>query len=322
MRLLRPLPWAKTYRDGAPSTLPLGSSLRSAAGAGASLFAVIDSTHWLLTLSCADRPGIVHQVTGAIVEAHGNITELQQFTSTESGRFFMRVQVQSGFDRSHFERAFATIASGLGAVWNLDYVGRRRRTLVLASKAGHCLNDLLFRQRSGYLPITMPLIIANHPDLNALADFYGVPFEVHAVTPDTKADVERRILDAVAEHEIELVVLARYMQILSPELCEELTGRAINIHHSFLPGFKGANPYRQAHSRGVKLIGATAHFVTSDLDEGPIIEQNVRRVDHTMDVPQLVAMGQEQESRTLTEAVKLFAERRVLLDGSRTVIFS
>lgn len=282
---------------------------------------MIDSTHWLLTLSCPDRPGIVHQVTGAIVEARGNITELQQFTSTESGRFFMRVQVQSGFDRSHFERDFAAIAEGLGAHWVLDYVGRRRRTLVLASKAGHCLNDLLFRQRSGYLPITIPKIIANHPDLSDLASFYGIPFEQHEVTPESKAEVERHILDVVAEHDIELVVLARYMQILSPSLCEELAGRAVNIHHSFLPGFKGANPYRQAHSRGVKLIGATAHFVTSDLDEGPIIEQNVRRVDHSMEVAQLVAMGQEQESRTLTEAVKLFAEHRVLLDGGRTVIF-
>ncbi len=310
---------------------------------------MIDSTHWLLTLSCPDRPGIVHQVTGAIVAASGNITELQQFTSTESGRFFMRVQVQtglsreeleqarateaidgrdersekpSGFDRSQFEAQFAAIAKKLDADWVLDYVGRRRRTLVLASKEGHCLNDLLFRQRSGYLPITIPLVISNHPDLSGLANFYDVPFEEHTVNAETKAAVERRILDAVAEHDIELVVLARYMQILSPELCEALAGRAINIHHSFLPAFLGANPYRQAHARGVKLIGATAHFVTSDLDEGPIIEQNVRRVDHTMDVPELVAMGQEQESRTLTEAVRLFAEHRVLADGARTVIFS
>ena len=282
---------------------------------------VIDSTHWLLTLTCPDRPGIVHAVTGAIVEAQGNITELQQFTSTESGRFFMRVQVQSGFDRSVFEENFGTIARELAAEWNLDFVGRRRRTLVLASKAGHCLNDLLFRTRSGYLPLRIPLIMANHPDLENLATFYGVPFEHLVVLPETKADAERRILDAVAEYDIELVVLARYMQILSPELCHELAGRAINIHHSFLPGFKGANPYRQAHSRGVKLIGATAHFVTSDLDEGPIIEQNVRRVDHSMEVPQLVAIGQEQEARTLTEAVRLFSEHRVLLDGARTVIF-
>jgi formyltetrahydrofolate deformylase len=233
----------------------------------------------------------------------------------------MRVQVQSGFDRSIFERAVAPIAAALDAEWVLDYVGRRRRTLVLASRAGHCLNDLLFRQRSGHLPIQIPLIIANHPDLADLAAFYSVPFEATELTATSKPEVERRILDAVAEYDIELVVLARYMQILSPELCKELQGRAINIHHSFLPGFKGANPYRQAHSRGVKLIGATAHFVTGDLDEGPIIEQNVRRVDHTMEVPQLVAMGQEQESRTLTEAVKLFSEHRVMLDGARTVIF-
>ncbi|MEA4944208.1 MAG: formyltetrahydrofolate deformylase [Propionicimonas sp.] len=282
----------------------------------------MDSTHWLLTLTCPDRPGIVHAVTGAIVEAQGNITELQQFTSTESGRFFMRVQVQQlGFDRSSFEDRFGAVADGLRAEWNLDYVGRRRRTLVLASKAGHCLNDLLFRTRSGYLPIQIPLILANHPDLEDLATFYAVPFEQLTVTPESKAEAEHRILDAVAEYDIELVVLARYMQILSPELCHELAGRAINIHHSFLPGFKGARPYHQAHSRGVKLIGATAHFVTPDLDEGPIIEQNVRRVDHTMGVSQLVAMGQEQEARTLTEAVRLFGEHRVLTDGTRTIIF-
>ncbi|WP_415099545.1 formyltetrahydrofolate deformylase [Micropruina sp.] len=282
---------------------------------------MIDSTHWLLTLACDDRPGIVHAVTGAIAQAYGNITELQQFSSPESDRFYMRVQVQSGFDRSVFEHAVTPIAQSLGAEWVLDYVGRPRRTLILASRAGHCLNDLLFRARSGYLQIEVPLILANHPDLGDLAAFYGVPFEDHVVLPHTKAAFEARVIEAVEQHDIELVVLARYMQILSPELCERLAGRAINIHHSFLPGFKGANPYRQAHSRGVKLIGATAHFVTADLDEGPIIEQNVRRVDHTVDVPELVALGQEQESRTLTDAVKLFAEHRIMADGQRTVIF-
>ncbi|MFT3861807.1 MAG: formyltetrahydrofolate deformylase [Micropruina sp.] len=281
----------------------------------------MDSTHWLLTLACEDRPGIVHAVTGAIAQAYGNITELQQFSSAESDRFFMRVQVQSGFDRSVFEHAITPIANSLNAEWVLDYVGRPRRTLILASKAGHCLNDLLFRARSGHLQIEIPLILANHPDLGDLAGFYGVPFEDHVVLPHTKAAFEARVLEAVEQHDIELVVLARYMQILSPELCERLAGRAINIHHSFLPGFKGANPYRQAHGRGVKLIGATAHFVTADLDEGPIIEQNVRRVDHSVDVPKLVEMGQEQESRTLTDAVKLFAEHRIMLDGQRTVIF-
>nr|WP_218184545.1 formyltetrahydrofolate deformylase [Nigerium massiliense] len=281
----------------------------------------MDSTHWVLSLQCDDRPGIVHAVTGAIATAQGNVTELQQFSSTDTGQFFMRVQVQSGFDRSVFEQAIAPIVRSLDAQWVLDYVGRRRRTLVLASTAGHCLNDLLYRQRAGLAPIAIAKIMANHPDLEDLASFYGIPFEHRAVTPDTKAAFEQAVLDTVAEYDIELVVLARYMQILSPRLCEALAGRAINIHHSFLPGFKGANPYRQAHSRGVKLIGATAHFVTEDLDEGPIIEQNVGRVDHTQPVSQLVAKGQELESRTLSEAVRLYAEHRVFLDGHRTVIF-
>jgi len=206
--------------------------------------------------------------------------------------------------------------------WHLDEVGRPVRTLVLASTAGHCVNDLLFRQRAGQLHIEIPLVLSNHGTLRDLVDFYGVPFESAPVTnPEEKAAFERRILEAVEEHDIELVVLARYMQILSPELCDALAGRCINIHHSFLPGFKGANPYRQAHARGVKLIGATAHFVTSDLDEGPIIEQNVVRVDHSRSVAELVAIGQDEESRTLSQAVKWFAERRVLLDGARTIIF-
>ena len=279
------------------------------------------SSHWVLTLECPDRPGIVHAVTGAIAAAQGNITELQQFSS-DSGRFFMRVQVQSGFERSAFEESVRPLAAYLQARWHLDEVGRPRRTLILASRAAHCLNDLLFRQRSGLLPIEVAGVMANHPDLRPLATFYGVPFSDHVVLPETKADFERRILERVEADDIELVVLARYMQILSPELCAALAGRAINIHHSFLPGFKGANPYRQAHERGVKLIGATAHYVTQDLDEGPIIEQNVTRVDHTRTVPELVALGQEQESRTLAAAVRLHAEHRVFLDGHRTVTFS
>lgn len=280
-----------------------------------------DSSHWVLTLDCPDRPGIVHAVTGVIAAARGNITELQQFSSDDTGRFFMRVQVQTGFNQTQFAEQVAPLAAMLDARWNLDLVGRRRRTLVLVSKAGHCLNDLLYRQRAGQVPIQIAKIMSNHPDLEGMASFYGVPFENHVVLPHTKPDFEAEVLKAVREYDIELVVLARFMQILSPELCDALAGRAINIHHSFLPGFKGANPYRQAHTRGVKLIGATAHFVTPDLDEGPIIEQNVRRVDHTKTVAELVAMGQEQESRTLTEAVRLFAERRVFLDGHRTVVF-
>jgi formyltetrahydrofolate deformylase len=194
---------------------------------------------------------------------------------------------------------------------------------VLASTAAHCVNDLLFRQRAGHLSLDIPLILSNHSDLRSLADFYGVAFECVPVTDDmSKTLMERRILDAVEDHNIELVVLARYMQILSPELCRALEGRAINIHHSFLPGFKGASPYKQAHARGVKLIGATAHFVTTDLDEGPIIEQNVVRVDHSRTPAELMSIGQDEESRTLTQAVKWFAEKRILVDGARTIIFT
>ncbi len=280
------------------------------------------ATHWILTLVCEDRPGIVHAVSGAIVAAEGNITESQQFSSDDTGTFFMRLQVETAVGRERFEESLRPVTERYGMRWRLDVVGRPLRTLVLVSRAGHCLNDLLFRQRAGQLTVDIPLVLANHPDLGSLASFYGVPFEhLPVVDEETKVAFEARILEAVQEHDIELVVLARYMQILSPALCEALAGRVINIHHSFLPGFKGANPYRQAHARGVKLVGATAHFVTSDLDEGPIIEQNVVRVDHTHSPAQLIAIGQDEESRTLTQAVKWLAEDRVLLDGVRTIIF-
>jgi formyltetrahydrofolate deformylase len=281
-----------------------------------------ESTHWILTLVCRDQPGIVHAVSGAIVSAGGNITESQQFSSADTGTFFMRLQVQSAIDAAGFEAALTAVIATYGMTWQLDVVGRRLRTLVLVSKAGHCLNDLLYRERAGQLSIEVPLVLGNHPDLSGLAEFYGVPFESHpVVSAGQKLAFEDRVLDVVEEHDIELVVLARYMQILSPELCATLEGRIINIHHSFLPGFKGANPYKQAHARGVKLIGATAHFVTSDLDEGPIIEQNVVRVDNSRTPSELVAIGQDEESRTLTQAVKWFAEHRVLLDQQRTIIF-
>jgi formyltetrahydrofolate deformylase len=280
------------------------------------------STHWILTLVCEDRPGIVHAISGAIVEAQGNITESQQFSSDDTGTFFMRLQVESAASREQFETALAPVTDRYAMTWQLDVVGRPLRTLVLVSKAGHCLNDLLYRERAGQLAIDMPLVMSNHPDLADIAEFYGVPFEHRAVTdPESKKAFERRVLEVVEEHDIELVVLARYMQILSPELCAALGGKAINIHHSFLPGFKGANPYKQAHARGVKLIGATAHFVTSDLDEGPIVEQNVVRVDHSRTPAELVSIGQDEESRTLTQAVKWFSEHRVLLDRARTIIF-
>ena len=208
-------------------------------------------------------------------------------------------------------------------IWELEEVGRKMKTLVLVSKSAHCLNDILFRQRNGQLPIELPAVFGNHAELAEMAEFYGIPFETHPITSDgDKRAFEAMLRDFIKSAGIELIVLARYMQVLSPEFCAEFEGRIINIHHSFLPGFKGANPYAQAHARGVKLIGATAHFVTADLDEGPIIEQNVVRVEHSDSKKRLVSIGQDVESKTLTQAVRWFAERRVLLDGDRTIIFS
>ncbi|WP_427870467.1 formyltetrahydrofolate deformylase [Leucobacter luti] len=285
-----------------------------------------DDTQWVLTLSCIDGPGIVHAISGAIVAAGGNIAESQQFASADTGRFFMRLQVEAVAQpdtfQARFEGALAPVTERYHMTWRLDRVGRPVRTLLLASTATHCVNDLLYRRRGGQLPIEVPLILSNHETVRDIAEFYDVPFEHRAIAnPDDRAAFEARVLEAVEELDIELVVLARYMQILSPELCAALEGRAINIHHSFLPGFKGANPYKQAHQRGVKLIGATAHFVTTDLDEGPIIEQDVTRVDHSYTPRELVQLGQDEEARVLRRAVGWFAENRILADGDRTIIF-
>ena len=278
--------------------------------------------HFVVTFVCDDKPGIVHAVSGAIVEASGNITESQQFSSEDTGRFFMRLQVETSADYDAFHAALSPVIERYGMTAEINTVGRPLRTLVLASRAGHCLTDLLVRQRDGHLTITIPQVLSNHDELQPIADFYGVPFRSRPITDAaSKEAFEVEVLSAVREHDIELVVLARYMQILSPEFCAALEGRIINIHHSFLPGFKGASPYRQAHERGVKLIGATAHFVTTELDEGPIIEQNVVRVDHSQSPDELRAIGQDEESRTLTQAVRWFAEHRILLDGARTIIF-
>ncbi len=276
----------------------------------------------MVTFVCDDKPGIVHAVSGAIVEAHGNITESQQFSSEDTGRFFMRVQVETTSDYDSFQAALAPVIERYDMTAEINTVGRPLRTLILASSAGHCLTDLLVRQRDGHLTIDIPQVLSNHDTLEPVAQFYGVPFRALPITDEaSKAQFEAEVLALVEKHDIELVVLARYMQIVSPELCAALEGRMINIHHSFLPGFKGASPYRQAHERGVKLIGATAHFVTTELDEGPIIEQNVVRVDHSHSAEELRAIGQDEESRTLTQAVRWFAEHRILLDGVRTIIF-
>ncbi|MDR2620037.1 MAG: formyltetrahydrofolate deformylase [Propionibacteriaceae bacterium] len=277
--------------------------------------------HSVVTFSCSDKPGIVYALTGAIVSVCGNITELQQYSSPDTGRFFTRIQVEHDSGHEALAAALEVIAQQLNGTLVIDEVGRPTRTLILVSQASHTLAALLGRQYAGTLPIDVKLVLGNHEKLAPLAGFYGVPFEHRVIFPDTKAAAEQRIRDVVVEQGIELVVLARYMQILSPNLCDFLAGKAINIHHSFLPGFKGANPYKQAHARGVKLIGATAHFVTGDLDEGPIIAQSVLPVDHSKGSEALRELGRDIESTTLLHAVRLFAEHRILLDGVRTVIF-
>ncbi|UZN02088.1 formyltetrahydrofolate deformylase [Cellulomonas sp. S1-8] len=281
----------------------------------------LDPTHLVLTLSCPDRPGIVAAVAGLLAERGGNITESQQFGDPLSGLFFMRVQVTTDVPVARLREDLGVLAERFALSWQLDVAGRPIRTLVMVSTTAHCLNDLAFRQRSEGLPVDLVAVVSNHDVLRPMADFYDIPFHHVPVTAATKAAAEDRLLELVTELDVELVVLARYMQILSDDLCRRLQGRVINIHHSFLPSFKGARPYAQAHQRGVKLIGATAHYVTGDLDEGPIIEQDVERVDHTHAVEHLVALGQDVERRALARAVRWHAEHRVLLDGTRTIVF-
>jgi formyltetrahydrofolate deformylase len=280
------------------------------------------SRSYSLTLSCPDRPGIVHGVSGVLVGLGANITESQQYGSPDTGRFFMRVALTTAAPEDDLRLALHPLAEEFDMDYSLAEAERRTRTLIMVSKAAHCLNDLLFQHRSGTLAIDIPVIVSNHRDLEGLAAFYGIEFHHIPVTADTKESAEAALRALMAEHGIELVVLARYMQILSDQLCEDLLGRAINIHHSFLPSFKGARPYHQAHARGVKLIGATAHYVTGALDEGPIVEQEVIRVDHARTAEQLTAIGRELEGRALVQAVQWHAEGRVLLDGRRTVVFN
>jgi formyltetrahydrofolate deformylase len=277
---------------------------------------------YILTLSCPDRPGIVHAVSGFLLERGGNIEEAAQYNDHGTGLFFMRVQFAC--DQLTFEDLklqLGLFAEGLRMAWKLHAVRQPMRTVIMVSKDGHCLNDLLFRWKSGLLRLEIAAIVSNHRDFYQLAASYNVPFHHLPVTAATKAQAEARQYEIIESEQAELVVLARYMQILSDDLCRKLAGRAINIHHSFLPSFKGAKPYYQAHDRGVKLIGATAHYVTADLDEGPIIEQDVARVDHSATVEDLTAQGRDTESQVLARAVKWHSEHRVLLNGHKTVIF-
>jgi formyltetrahydrofolate deformylase len=278
---------------------------------------------FVLTLSCADQPGIVAAIAGALAENGCNITGSAQYGDLKSGRFFMRVSfaAPAKLDKKKMQAILAPVFARFDMMAGLHPVESRTRVLIMVSRFGHCLNDLLYRHRIGALPIEIPAIVSNHRDFYQLAASHNIPFHYLPVTPDTKEKQERRLLEIVEEEGIGLVVLARYMQVLSQSLCEKLAGRAINIHHSFLPSFKGAKPYHQAHARGVKLIGATAHYVTSNLDEGPIIEQEVQRVDHAMSPDELVHVGRDVESLVLARAVKWHVEHRVLLNGDRTVVF-
>ena len=277
---------------------------------------------YVLTLSCPDRLGLVHAVSGFLLEHGGNIEEAAQFNDHGTGLFFMRVQFScSGHDRATLSADLRTFAEPFQMRWSLHAKAEPMPTVILVSRDGHCLNDLLFRWKSGLLPVDIRAIISNHRDFYQLAASYNVPFHHIPVTASTKAQAEARQFEIIEQEGAELVVLARYMQVLSNDLCAKLAGRAINIHHSFLPSFKGAKPYYQAHDRGVKLIGATAHYVTADLDEGPIIEQDVARADHTDTVEDLTARGRDTESLVLARAVKWHSERRVLLNGHKTVVF-
>ncbi|MFZ6674476.1 formyltetrahydrofolate deformylase [Undibacterium sp. Xuan67W] len=283
---------------------------------------------YILTISCPDQRGIVHNVSGFLANHGCNIIDSAQFGDAQSALFFMRVHFaaeDASFGDAVLRTDFAALGTQFKMDWQLHDARHKPRVMLMVSKIGHCLNDLLFRYKSGLLPVEIKAIVSNHTDFYQLAASYNIPFHHLPLATGSGADAKRvqeqKVLDIVDSNDIELVVLARYMQILSPELCNALKGKAINIHHSFLPSFKGAKPYYQAHERGVKLIGATAHFVTGDLDEGPIIEQDVERVDHAMEPETLTAIGRDVECVVLARAVKCFVEHRILLNGHKTVVF-
>ncbi|GAB2709911.1 formyltetrahydrofolate deformylase [Kitasatospora kifunensis] len=285
-----------------------------------------EPTQYVLTLSCPDKQGIVHAVSSYLFMTGCNIIDSQQFgdRDTDSGLFFMRVHfsAERPVTVAGLRASFAAIGDSFGMEWEIHPATEKMRVVLMVSKFGHCLNDLLFRTSIGALPIEIVAVVSNHTDFAELTASHGVPFVHIPVTRETKAQAERQLLELVEAERVDLVVLARYMQVLSDDLCKALSGRVINIHHSFLPSFKGAKPYHQAHARGVKLIGATAHYVTADLDEGPIIEQEVARVQHDVTPDQLVALGRDVECQALARAVKWHSEHRVLLNGTRTVVFA
>ena len=276
----------------------------------------------IASLQCEDQPGIVHAMTTAILNCGGNIIENQQFTDATTNTFVMRTRFES---QQGLDSATKSLNDGLAKFkpsLKIRPTSEKPRALILVTKESHCLRDLIYLLELGELPIEIPLVISNREDLRALVESHGIPFLFLPITPETKSDQEAILLKKIDELSIDFVVLARYMQVLSAELCASLAGRAINIHHSFLPGFKGAKPYHQAHDRGVKIIGATAHFVTQDLDEGPIIEQDIAPVSHSDTPEEMISLGRDIERRVLSRAVKLYAQERIFIVGSRTVVFA
>ncbi|WP_426302369.1 formyltetrahydrofolate deformylase [Arthrobacter sp. R-11] len=306
-----------TVLEGRPT-----SGATAEAGAAASVRGT-GTAQYVLTLACPERPGIVRAITGFLADRGFDIVEHQQFDDHMSGKLYLRTAFTPGDSDVSAEGLSAEFAA-VADEFDMEFAihdGRPQRLLVMVSKFGHCLNDLIFRWRAGSLGAEIAVVVSNHEDLRPMAEAAGLPFIHVPVTADTKPQAEARLLELVEEYQADLVVLARYMQVLSDDLSETLRGRAINIHHSFLPGFKGAKPYHQAYDRGVKLIGATAHYVTADLDEGPIIEQEVFRVDHSLDPNALVTVGRDAESQALSRAVKWHCQHRVLLNNTRTVVF-
>jgi formyltetrahydrofolate deformylase len=285
----------------------------------------VSRADYVLALNCPDRPGIAHAITSFLVEhGVGDVVDYQQFDDQASGALFLRASFAAVTERptlAGLRAAFGPVAAAFAMDWQLYDAAHRPRTLVMVSRFDHCLNDLLYRWRSDQLGADIDLVVSNHTDLRAVVEAAGVEFVHIPVTAGTKPEAEARLLQLVDDRSIDLVVLARYMQVLSAPLCSELAGRAINIHHSFLPSFAGARPYHQAYQRGVKLVGATAHYVTADLDDGPIIEQEVIRIDHTLSPEELVRIGRDAECVALARAVRWHSERRVLINGQRTVVF-
>ncbi|KRF25485.1 MULTISPECIES: formyltetrahydrofolate deformylase [unclassified Phycicoccus] len=286
--------------------------------------AVEPGREFVLTVSCADRRGIVHAVSGVMLELSMTILDSQQFADTTAGEFHLRMHLAregSALAVEDLDAAMHEVATEFAMTYAVHDLSQRRRALVLVSQQGHCLNDLLFRVESGSLPLDVPAIVSNHEDFRGLAEWHGIPFHHVPVTPETKPAAESELRRLVELYSADTIALARYMQILSSGLCADFPGRIINIHHSLLPSFKGAKPYSQAHDRGVKVIGATAHYVTADLDEGPIIEQDFRRVDHRMSPTELASVGQELEAMAFARALRWHAEHRVVLRGRRTIVF-